>query len=89
MKGQLQIDEYESGKLTEMPAGGPRFRPLSYWRELLARTGGTIAGADGERVPVSLEPWSEASEDTMLAIYVKWIDPARVGTIDPNARPHS
>ena len=89
MKGELHIEEHDSSTLSAATAprvvSGPRPRPLSFWREKLALTGGYVTGPDGERHAVSLEPWADADENTMLAIYVKWIDPDLVGTIDPRA----
>lgn len=88
MKGELQIEEASASALAKAqagPLGGPRFRPLRFWREKLAKSDGVILGVDGEKIPVSLDKWADADpDDTMLAIYVRWVDPSLVGTRDPN-----
>jgi hypothetical protein len=91
MKGELKIDEVPAGtslrsaSAPDLPIGGPRPRPLRFWRDKLAKSGGCIIGFDGEKVPVSLDRWASANPDTtLLAIYVQWVDPALVGTTDPN-----
>jgi hypothetical protein len=66
---------------------GPRPRPLSYWRRLLAATGGTVPGPDGERHPVSLARWDGAGDEVLLAVHVEYRDPDKVGTTDPEGPP--
>jgi hypothetical protein len=66
---------------------GPRARPLQFWRETLKASGGTMPGPDGKIYKVSLDRWADADPGTtMLAIYFQFIDPALVGTTDPNPR---
>ncbi len=83
MQGELHIDEFDAGSVKQY-TGGPRPRPLSFWRSVLAQTGGMVPGVGDEMVPVSLDRWADADENTMLAIYVQFVDPKLVGTIDPD-----
>ncbi|MFT4036457.1 MAG: hypothetical protein QM679_12860 [Patulibacter sp.] len=89
MNPRVCIDEIGSaGKHgSEAPAGGPTPRPLSYWREHFTKHGWHIVDHSGAEWPVSLDAWEEADDSTLLAIYVKWVDPNLVGTTDPYGLP--
>lgn len=89
MKPTLHIDTVPPGAQARgaSDSGGPRPRPLSFWRETLKNTGGTVPGPNGSNVPVSLDAYADADENTMIAIYVTWIDPKLVGTTDPHWAP--
>ncbi len=46
-----------------------------------------MVGPTGKTFDISLDAWSDRDENTRLAVYVKFIDPALVGTKDPSGRP--
>lgn len=84
--GVLHIEDV--GGDTESFPDGPTGRTIAEWREYLAEHGSFIIGPTGKRFDISLAPWADRSENTHLAIYVKYVNPARVGTKDPQGRPH-
>jgi hypothetical protein len=83
--GVLHIEEL--GRDTKSPAGGPRGRTIAEWREHFDEHGYSMIGPTGKTFDISLDPWSDRDENTRLAVYVKFIDPALVGTKDPSGRP--
>lgn len=90
MKYQLIVQEYTQDQLSKALADhtleGPAPRPLSFWRETLEKLGGYFTGPDGERVPVSFDSWNGKADTTLLSIYVTYIDPRLVGTLDPSGK---
>jgi hypothetical protein len=76
-----------TGSDTQSPIAGPRSRTLAEWREYFDEHGYSMIGPTGKTFDISLDPWSDRDENTLLAVYVKFIDPALVGTIDPSGRP--
>lgn len=83
--GVLYIDEITDD--SPAPPGAPTGRTLRDWREYFAENGPFVTGPTGRKFKVSLDEWKDKPADTRLAIYVAYIDPARVGTKDPHGRP--
>lgn len=71
-----------------MDRGSPEPRTLAAWREYFQTHKMELEGPDGTNHTISLEPWDNAPDDTLLAIYAVWLDdPERIGTKDPDGGP--
>jgi hypothetical protein len=87
--GELHIEEitFDGTSLPEN-VGRTQGRTVAEWHDFFATRGYFLKGPSGKRHDVSLEPWADR-QDARLRIYVKYVDPKRVGTKDPHGRPHS
>jgi hypothetical protein len=78
-EGQLLIEEVAPDY--DPSQRGPHPRTVSEWRRFFDAHGYFVKGPTGKMFAVDLEPRAE-DDNTLLRVYVKFVDPKLIGTKD-------